>query len=178
MGKIWSPQGPFWSSTWVPGGRKTPPNLTQNDRFLVNHDNLTLWLHRQVDLFPFDSEGSIMENLQPTGSRIGGPGGGGNQPQIWHKMTVFWLIMIIWLINCTIKSIRFSLTQGGVLGEIWSPQGLSWWKIGGPGGFKTAPHLTQNGRLLAKTWSFDSLIAKASQFFFLHFHRIHRGFIG
>ena len=92
IGKIWSPQGPSWSSIGGPGGQKTPPNLTQNGRFWLKHDNLTLWLYKQVNLILFDSGGSIRENLEPTGAilvRYWGRWGAENTPKYDSKWPFF-----------------------------------------------------------------------------------------
>ena len=45
----------------------------------------------------------------------------------------------------------FSKSQKTFLGNILGPYETSLANLGGPGGWKTPPNLTQNGRFLAKT---------------------------
>ena len=75
-----------WQIWGVLGGRKTPPNLTQNGRFWLKHDRLTLLLHKQVNSSPLDLKESRRQDLEPTGAILvknrGSWGGGRKHPQI------------------------------------------------------------------------------------------------
>ena len=74
------------------GGGKHPQNWLKMAFFWLKHDNLTIWLQKQVYSIHFDSRGSIMENLEPTGAilvKYWGPWGAENNPKFDSKWPVF-----------------------------------------------------------------------------------------
>ena len=62
--------------------------------------------------------------------------GAENTPKFDSKWPFFGWNLIIWLFDCTSKSILFPLTKTGVVGKIWSPRGPFWSSTWGPGGQK------------------------------------------